>query len=138
MIVALRRFAARVRGALGRGRTDADIAAELAAHVTLATEANVSRGQSPNDAKRAALVASGGVDLATEAYRDQRGLPVLESIVRDAKFAVRSLRKNPGFAATVVLTLALSIGATTAMFSVVNGILLDPLPFANGDRLVWT
>ncbi|MFI5229367.1 MAG: ABC transporter permease [Gemmatimonadales bacterium] len=64
--------------------------------------------------------------------------PPIDSVVRDARFAVRSLRKNPGFAATVILTLALSIGATTAMFSVVNGILLDPLPFANGDRLVWT
>ncbi len=62
----------------------------------------------------------------------------VDSCWRDATFALRSLRKNPGFAATILLTLAVSIGATTAMFSVVNGILLDPLPFANADRLVWT
>ena len=73
-----------------------------------------------------------------EAYRDQRGLPIADTIGGDARFALRSLRKNPGFAAAVVLTLAMSIGATTAMFSVVDGILLDALPFANGDRLVWT
>ena len=64
--------------------------------------------------------------------------PPVDAMLRDARFSLRSLRKNAGFAATVVLTLALSIGATTAMFGVVSGILLDPLPFANGDRLVWT
>jgi putative ABC transport system permease protein len=63
---------------------------------------------------------------------------VIESIVRDVGFAFRSFRKSPGFAATIVLTVALSIGATTAMFSIVKGVLLDPLPFGNGDRLVWT
>lgn len=65
-------------------------------------------------------------------------LPFADATLRDARFSLRSLRKNPGFTAMVVLTLALSIGATTSMFSVVSGILLDPLPFANGDRLVWT
>jgi putative ABC transport system permease protein len=138
VIAVLRRIAARLRGTVGRGRSDEDVAAELDAHVAMAADAHVARGMPPADAKRAALLAAGGVEQAKEAYRDQRGLPALESIARDARFALRSLRKNPGFAATVVLTLALSIGATTAMFSIVNGILLDPLPFANGDRLVWT
>ncbi|HEY7395002.1 MAG TPA: ABC transporter permease [Gemmatimonadaceae bacterium] len=65
-------------------------------------------------------------------------VPVADAVLRDARFSLRSLRKSKGFATTVVLTLALSIGATTAMFSVVNGMLLDPLPYANGERLVWT
>ncbi|HWH50607.1 MAG TPA: ABC transporter permease [Gemmatimonadaceae bacterium] len=138
MIAALRRLAARLRGAAGGGRSDADVAAELDAHVAMATDARVASGMSGANARRAALLAAGGVEQAKESVRDQRGFPAVESVVRDARFAIRSLRKNPGFAATVVLTLALSIGATTAMFSVVNGILLDPLPFANGDRLVWT
>jgi putative ABC transport system permease protein len=129
---------ARLRGLFGGGRRDEDVADELDAHLQIAIDEHVRRGLTPEAARRAATLEAGGVVQAREAYRDQRGFPALESVVRDARFAARSLRKNPGFAATVILTLALSIGATTAMFSVVNGILLDPLPFANGDRLVWT
>src|SRR6185437_16438620 len=102
-----------LRGAAGGGRSDADVAAELDAHVAMATDARVASGMSGADARRAALLATGGVEQAKESVRDQRGLPAVESVVRDARFAMRSLRKNPGFAATVVLTLALSIGATT-------------------------
>ncbi len=138
MIAALRRALARVRGVVGLGRSNADLAAEFEAHVAMATETNIARGMSPEQARRAALIAAGGVEQAKEAYRDQHGLPIVEALGGDARFALRSLRKNPGFAAAVVLTLAMSIGATTAMFSVVNGILLDALPFANGNRLVWT
>ena len=138
MIASMRRLIARLRGTVGGARSDGDVAAELDAHIAMATDANLARGKSPDDALRAALLAAGGVEQAKEAFRDQRGFPAVESIVRDARFALRSLRKNPGFAATIVLTLALSIGATTAMFTVVNGVLLDPLPFANGNRLVWT
>ncbi len=138
MITAIRRVLARIRGAAGAGRSDADLREEFDAHVAMATDANVARGMSPNDARRAAILAAGGMAQAKEAYRDQRGLPIVDAIGGDARFALRSLRKNPGFAAAVVLTLALSIGATTAMFSVVNGIFLDALPFTNGDRLVWT
>ena len=138
MIAVVRRFIARLRGAVGVGRDERDVAEELDAHLQIATDEHVRRGMTPSDARRAAVIEAGGVVQAEEAYRDARGFPVIESIVRDATFALRSMRKNPGFAATVVLTLALSIGATTAMFSVVNGVLLNPLPFANADRLVWT
>jgi putative ABC transport system permease protein len=138
MIAALRRVLARVLGAIGGGRPDSDLAAELDAHVAMMTDANVARGMSPEQARRAALVAAGGVQQAKEAYRDQRGLPLIDATGGDARFAIRSLGKSPAFIVGVVLTLAMSIGASTAMFSVVNGILLDALPFANGDRLVWT
>jgi putative ABC transport system permease protein len=127
-----------LRGLFSRAANDQDLANELDAHVQIATEEYVRRGMTPEEARRAALIASGGVESAKETYRDRRGIPALESIIRDVIFATRSLRKNRGFATTVVLTIALSIGATTAMFSIVKGVLLDPLPFGNGDRLVWT
>jgi predicted permease len=133
----LRALLARVAGLFGGRRADDELREEMQAHIDMETAEYVRRGMSPEAARRQALLAAGGVTQAVEAVRDQRGLPVIESVVADLRYAVRSLRHAPAFATVVVLTLALGIGANTAIFSVVRGVLLKPLPHRAGDRLIY-
>jgi predicted permease len=91
---------------------------------------------SPEDARRAALVATGGMTAAAESAREQRGLPLIETLAIDVRYAVRALAAKPGYTAAVVLTLALGIGAYSAMFSIVNAVILRPLPYPDADRIV--
>src|SRR4051794_2001481 len=133
----MRALFARLAGVFGGGRGDNDLRAELEAHLELETAEYVRRGMRPDQARRKAKLASGGLTQAAEEVRAQRGLPWLETMGADFTYAFRTLRRSPAFTAIVVLTLALGIGANTAIFSVVQGVLLRPLPHRDGDRLVY-
>lgn len=121
---------------LVKRRRDAILDEELRTHLALLTDQNIKRGMPPEGAYRAAKIALGGKDQIMESVRDHRGLPVLETLWQDIRYGARMLRKSPGFAAVAILTLALGIGGTTAIFSLVNTAFLRSLPFPDSNRIV--
>jgi predicted permease len=134
----IRAAVARVAGWL-RGRragADADIRTEFDSHLQFHIDDLVASGVAPAEARRRALAAAGGIDSAVDAYRDRRGLPFVDGLVRDVRYGLRLLARSPGFAAAAVLSLALGIGANTAVFSVIDGLMLRTLPVADADRIV--
>jgi hypothetical protein len=118
------------------GSIDRDIDKELRLHVDLLAEEYERAGMSPESARRAALRRFGNLLHLRERGHDVRGFRMLEAVLRDAKYGVRGLLRTPVFTATAVLTLAIGIGANTAIFSIVEGFLLRPLPYPDADRLV--
>ena len=135
----MRRFRAwlvRLAGMFRKERSEAELAEELEGHTQMHVEENIRAGLSPEAARRGALMRLGGLEQAKERYRDQRSLPWLDALVQDLRFALRMLATRPGFSAVAILTLALGIGATTAVFSVVDRVLFRSLPYPHDDRLV--
>ena len=133
----LRETLHRLGAVLGRRARDAEFEEELASHLDMAAAEFEAQGLAPEEARRRAAHALGGLDATRERHRDARGLPHLESLVADLRYGWRRLRQAPGFALAVITILAVGIGANTAIFSVVNAIVLRPLPFDEADRLVW-
>jgi putative ABC transport system permease protein len=127
----------RLRSLLQRRNVEQELDEELQYHLERQTAANIGQGMTPQAARSAALRALGGVEFRKEQVRDTRGTRWLEELGRDMTFAGRSLRRAPGFAIAVILTLALGIGANTAMFTLLRGTLLRPLPNRDGDQLVY-
>ena len=132
----LRRMSKRLAGALTGDRSERELADELASHIEMQVADNVRAGMSPEEARRAARLKFGNVTLAAESYRGQRGLPWLEALFADLRYALRGLRKSPGFTVVAVLTLALGIGAITAVFSLVDQVLLAPPGILNPERII--
>src|SRR5215467_7905174 len=133
----LRQLFHRLRSFFRGAQQDRDLDAEISTHIELALEENLKRGLGPDEARRQALVRFGGPQQAKENHRDARSLPLLETLLQDLRFALRMLRRSPGFVLLAILCLTLGIGANAAVFSWMEGLLFRPYPMvANQERLV--
>ncbi len=132
----IERLGRRLRVLFRKSRVERDLDDELRAHVEMETEELIRGGMEPGRARREALRRFGGVERTKERVRDERGGRVLEDLVQDLRYGVRSLRKSPGFSVSALMVLALGIGSAVALFGVVDAVLLEPLPYPDAGRLV--
>jgi predicted permease len=137
MLSLLKQTAARTQAFFRTAELDADFDQELQAHLEMLTEDNVRGGMTPEQGRRAAILRLGGLESTRQKHRDARGLPALESVVQDLRYAFRTLRRDAGFTTFAILILACGIGAASTIFSVMDAVLLRPLPFQDPGRLVW-
>jgi putative ABC transport system permease protein len=132
----LRSFFLRILALFRKSHLDSDLDAELQTHLDMLAEENIRRGMSPVEARQAARREFGGLEQTKELHRELRGIPFFDALFQDLRFALRGLRKRPAFAVVAILTLALGIGSTTAVFSVVDRILFRSLPYPHDERIV--
>jgi predicted permease len=132
----LRRFFKRLSNFAGRRRADQRLREELAEHLELQTEENLRAGMTPAEARRQARVKLGAAEVIREEHHAEQSLPCFENLLFDLRYAVRMVRRSPGFSLIAIATMALGIGATTAIYSVIDATLLHPLPFPNPSELV--
>ena len=127
----------KLHGMFRRERADDDFDAELEAHIAMHTEAGIAGGLDPAEARRRALLRLGGREQVRQAHRHQRGILWLENFAQDIRYGVRTLLRTPAFTLTAVLTVGLGVGACTAIFSLVNAVLIRSLPYGDPERLVY-
>src|SRR5437016_4879148 len=137
MSATLRSIVQRLTALFRRRRMEDDLDDELRSHLEMSAELNLRKGMTPADARREALRSFGSVEQTKEIYRDQQGLPMIETTLQDLRFGLRMLRRSPGFSVLAILCLTLGIGANAAVFSWVEGILFRPYPLvSHEERLV--
>ena len=133
----LRGWLHRARGVFVRRRHDVEFADELNSHLDAHVADNIRAGMPPEQARRMARLALGGVTQTHDRLRDRRGFPALDTLIQDCRYGLRTLKKNPGFATVVVVTLALGVGVNTLIFAVVNALVFRPLPIDRPDRVAF-
>src|ERR1044071_5770635 len=135
-MTSLRILLSRLRGLFRKQKLEDELADEIQAHLEMQIQDHLRQGWSPEEARYLALRKFGGVEQMKETYRDRRSLPWIETLLRDLKYGLRMMRRSPGVTAVAILSLALGIGANTALFSVVDAVLLKTLPVQNPEQLV--